>query len=149
MAVKSVQFLAILLMALALIPAGAHFFELPNKLGLARDAYFTVQGIYAGWALFGIVLVGGLLVNIVLAIMLRHDRPASIFALIGFLALAATLAIFFVWVFPANQATANWTEIPENWEALRRQWEYGHAVNAIITLVGFCAIVLAALTARD
>jgi hypothetical protein len=109
MALKSVQFLAILLMALALIPAGAHFFALPNKLGLTRDAYFTVQG--AGWALFGVVLVGGLIVNLVLAIMLRHDRLAFIFALIGFLALAATLAIFFVWVFPANQATANWTEI--------------------------------------
>jgi hypothetical protein len=29
-------------MALALIPAGAHLFELPNKINLSRDAYLTV-----------------------------------------------------------------------------------------------------------
>ena len=41
--------------ALAWIPAGAHLFELPNKINLLRDADLTVQGIYAGWAWFGIV----------------------------------------------------------------------------------------------
>ena len=60
MLAKPVQFLAILFMALALVPGGAHLFELPNKIGLGEDAYFAVQQIYAGWALFGIVLFGAL-----------------------------------------------------------------------------------------
>ena len=38
---------------------------------------------------------------------------------------------------PANQATNNWTQIPANWEHLRWQWEVSHAVNAVITFVGF------------
>src|SRR5690606_16447499 len=60
MGAKTAQFLAIMLTALALVPAGAHFFELPNKIGLAEDDYFVVQNIYRGWALFGIVLFGAL-----------------------------------------------------------------------------------------
>ena len=35
-----------ILTALALVPAGAHLFELPNKIGLAQDQYFIVQSIY-------------------------------------------------------------------------------------------------------
>jgi hypothetical protein len=57
MALKVVQFFAVILTALALVPAGAHFFELPNKIELAQDHYFIVQNIYRGWALFGIVVV--------------------------------------------------------------------------------------------
>jgi hypothetical protein len=149
MAVKTVLFLAIVLTALCLVPAGAHFFELPNKLPLGRDAYFTVQQIYAGWAFFGIPLFGAIFVNLLLVWMLRADRPAFYFAILGFLTIAAMLVLFFIVVFPTNQATANWTEMPENWEALRSRWEYGHAVNAVITFLGLCAVTLAAVTARD
>jgi hypothetical protein len=39
------------LTALAVVPAGAHFFELPNKIRLSQEQYFTEQGIYRGWAL--------------------------------------------------------------------------------------------------
>jgi hypothetical protein len=34
MALRMVQFLAIVLTALALVPTGAHLFELPNKINL-------------------------------------------------------------------------------------------------------------------
>lgn len=42
------KLLAIVLTAVALVPSAAHLFELPGKIDLARDAYFTVQSIYAG-----------------------------------------------------------------------------------------------------
>jgi hypothetical protein len=116
MRIKIVEFLALVLMALALIPAGAHFFALPNKIGMDQQAYFTAQQIYAGWALFGFVLIPALIVNILLAILLRHDRPAFYFAALAAFSLAANLAVFFTWTFPANQATANWMEVPHNWE---------------------------------
>src|SRR5215468_3043173 len=99
---NTVRFLAVILTALALIPAGAHLFELPNKINLAQDQYFTVQNIYRGWALFAAVLF-----TLVLAIMLRGERLAFWLALAAFLCMAATVAIFFTWTFPANQATNN------------------------------------------
>ena len=64
---RLLRFLAVVLTALALVPAGAHLFEMPNKIGLPRDAYFAVQGIYSGWALFGVVLFGALAANLGLA----------------------------------------------------------------------------------
>jgi hypothetical protein len=149
MGLRVAQFLAIVLTALALVPAGAHFFELLNKINLGEEDYFVVQSIYRGWALFGIVLFGALAANLVLAIMLRHRRGPFWLALLGFLLIAATLAVFFTWTYPTNQATENWTVAPANWEELRRQWEYAHATNAVLTFVALCAVTLSTLTARD
>lgn len=144
MASRVVHFLAVVLTALALVPAGAHLFAMPNKIGLPQDAYFTVQGIYRGWALFGFILAGALAANLALAIMLRRPhRGSALLALGAVLALVATLAVFFTWTEPANRATANWTVVPENWQDLRRQWEFAHAAGAVLTFVALCCAVLA------
>jgi hypothetical protein len=146
---RTAQFFAILLTALALVPAGAHLFSLPNKLTMSQDEYFTTQQAYNGWALLGTVLIGALVADLVLALVLRGQWFACLLAILGVLALAATFALFFAFTFPANEATSNWTIAPENWDILRRQWEYSHAANALIIFVGFCAIVLASVLARD
>jgi hypothetical protein len=57
-----------------LVPGGADLFALPNKIGLAQTDYFIVQGIYRGWALFALVIIPALLVNLLLAYMLRAQR---------------------------------------------------------------------------
>ena len=142
------QFLAIVLTALALVPAGAHLSELPNKIGLAQDDYFVVQGIYRGWALFGIVLFGALAANLATAVGVRRQRTPFWLALAAFLLVAATLAIFFTWTYPANQATSNWTVVPPNWQELRRQWEYAHAINAVLTFLALCAVTWSVLLTR-
>jgi hypothetical protein len=149
MALRMVQFLAIVLTALALVPAGAHLFELPNKIDLPRDAYLTVQGIYAGWAWFGIVDLGALVMNVVLAIELRRQRLARYFAGTAALCFVIFFAIFFTWTFPANQATANWATLPDDWSGLRQEWEYSHAVNAAVMLIALCSVTLAVITAHQ
>jgi hypothetical protein len=149
MAMKVVHFFTIILTALAVVPGGAHLFALPNKISLAQEPYFVAQGIYRGWALFGIVLFTAVAANLVLTVMLRHQRTPFWLALAAFLGLAATLVIFFAWTYPANVATANWTAAPANWAELRTQWEYSHAANAVITFAALCAVTLSALLARD
>ena len=139
------QFITITLIALELIPTGAHFFELPNKMALSRDQYFVVQQIYSGWAYFGVVLIGAIISSFALAIALRNRRPAFWYALAGFVLISATLAIFFTWTYPANLATNNWTMIPENWQQLRLQWEYSHAANAVLTFAALCSVTAGAL----
>ena len=57
------KLIALALTALTLIPSGAHLFELPGKIDLDRDAYFTVQGIYAGWAWFAVPIFAAILAN--------------------------------------------------------------------------------------
>jgi hypothetical protein len=148
MALRVAQFLAIVFTALALVPAGAHLAELPNKIGLAEDDYFVVQGIYRGWACFGIALFGALGANLVLAILARRQRAPFRLAFLAFLLVAATLAIFFTWTYPANHATANWTVVPQNWQELRLQWEYAHASNAVLTFLALCAVTMSVLLTR-
>jgi hypothetical protein len=149
MGLRVAQFLAIVLIALALVPAGAHLFELPNKIGLAQDDYFVVQNIYRGWALFGIVLFGGLAADLIVAVMVRRQRAPFRLALLAFLLVVATLVIFFTWTYPANQATSNWTVVPADWQELRTQWEYAHATNAVLTFLALCALTWSVLLTRD
>jgi hypothetical protein len=148
MNLRVVQFLAVMPTALALIPAGAHLFELPNKIDLPRDAYLVVHGVYAGWAWFGIVDLAALVMNVALAVRLRRQRPAVYFAAGAALCFVVFLAIFFTWTFPANQATANWTTLPDNWNGLRQEWEYSHAVNTAVMLIALCSVTLAVITAK-
>jgi hypothetical protein len=145
MPMTALRLLAVLLTALALVPSAAHLFELPNKIGLGREQYFTVQAIYRGWILFAIVVSGALAANASLAIALRARRRPFGSAAAAALLIAATLAVFFVWTFPANQATADWTVVPEDWAALRVRWEYSHAVNAVLAFGSLCGIVWANL----
>lgn len=149
MPLRTTQFLAILLTALALVPAGAHLFALPGKIDLGREAYYTVQEIYRGWALFGFVLVGAMTANLVLTIMLQGSGLHFALACAAFLLVTATLAVFFLGAFPANQETQNWTLVSTDWRALRWQWEAGHAVNAVLTFLALCALVLEAVLPRQ
>jgi hypothetical protein len=134
-----------MLTALALVPSGAHLAALPNKMVMAQAAYFVAQQIYAGWALFGIVLFGALVGKLAHAIMLRKLGRSFGYALASFFLIAANLAIFFIWTFPTNQATNNWTVVPNNWNELRVQWEYSHAANAVVTFAALVCVVIAVL----
>jgi hypothetical protein len=134
------RFAAIVLTAVALIPGGAHLFALPNKLPMLAEDYFAAQAAYRGWALFAIPLFGAIAANLALgtALWRRDLRAWPAFAAAALI--LATLAIFFAWTYPANQATENWTIMPETWETLRRQWEYSHAVNAVLTFAALCFV---------
>ena len=145
---KIIYFLSLLFVALALAPAMAHLLELPNKINLSREDYLKVQQIYRGWALLGFVVVGALLSTLALTITVRHERTAFILALIAFLCIAGTQVIFWTYTYPSNQATNNWTMLPENWAELRRQWEYSHATSAVLNLVALVMLILSFL-ARD
>lgn len=145
---KLAYFIAFLFCGLALGPALAHLLALPNKIALDRDQYFTVQQIYRGWALLGIVVFGALISTLGLAVVLRGERRPALWALLAFLCIAGTQGIFWSFTYPANQATVNWTEIPAGWELLRTQWEYSHAASAGLNLIALLALVLSVLSWR-
>jgi len=138
------KILTLFLTMLTAVPGLAHLFELPNKIGLPMGAYFIVQGIYAGWAWFGAVIILAIVANLALSWWLwRNDRRSAIFAIASAVLIAASLIIFFNYTFPANQETLNWTMIPEDWERLRIAWEYSHAANALINTAAFLATSVA------
>ncbi len=145
---RTIYFLSLLFVALALAPAMAHLLELPNKINLSRDEYLTVQQIYRGWSLLGVVVFGALLSTLALTITLRHERKAFFYALISFLCILGTQIVFWTYTYPTNQITNNWTMLPENWTELRRQWEYSHATSALLNLLAMISLSVSVLV-RD
>jgi hypothetical protein len=145
MALKTVWFLSLFFVALALAPAMAHLLALPNKINMPREQYLIVQQIYRGWALLGIVVIGALLSTLTLTVVVRKPPKRFVLVLVAFLCMAGTQVLFWTFTFPANQQTHNWTVLPGNWLALRDQWEYSHAASAGLNLVAFVALVLSVL----
>ena len=139
------RFLAVIITGLSLIASAAHAFELLNKIGLPKEEYFIVQQIYSGWWIVGLLLPLAFLANVGNAITLRDNRTSMMVSIAAAAPVALNLIIFMLFTQPANAATQNWTVQPENWEALRLQWEYSHAVNAAVNFLAFCCAVFASI----
>jgi hypothetical protein len=135
--------LALVLTAVALMPAAAHVLELPNKLPLAREAYLTVQQVYRGWSRIGFVVVAATIATLWLAVV--SDESSEVPATIAFLAILMTQVVFWLYTFPVNRRTHNWTEAPENWEELRDRWEISHAASALLNFIAFVCVAVAIL----
>jgi hypothetical protein len=148
MVFESVRVLAVISVAFCLIPAGAHFFELVNKMSLSTAEYMTTQKIYAGWSFFGVAIIAAILFTLTHTLMVRAERTAFLLSLAALPCLGATQVIFWTFTYPVNAATSNWTIIPQDFEAARRQWEYSHAVNAVLTFAALMTITLSAFTYR-
>jgi hypothetical protein len=141
-------FAAILATGIALGPALAHLFELPNKIGMTEQNYFTVQQAYRGWDRLAFVLVAELASMIWLAVLYWHEPGVRWPVLAAIVCLGVAQAVFWAFTFPANVATANWIRIPENWEVLRRNWEYSHAAGAVFQLLALASLTVALLSRR-
>lgn len=146
---KTIYFVSLVFVALALVPSMAHLLELPNKMRLTRDEYLVVQQIYRGWALLGIVVFGALISTLLLTITVRRDRRAFILALVSFLCIVGTQIVFWTYTFPTNQITNNWTMLPDNWANLRRQWEYSHATSALLNLLAMISLSASVMVHKD
>lgn len=141
---RLVHFGAIVLTAVILAPALSHLFSLSSKMAMDERAYFDAQAAYRGWSLFAVPLIATILLDAWLAFAARDARAHLVLFAIAGIAVALTLVVFFAWVQPGNKATANWTEIPADWRALRLRWEYGHAASALLTFASFLAVTAAA-----
>jgi len=76
MAGKTIQFLAVVLTALALLPGGAHLMALPAKIGMPEDPYFVTQQIYRGWAWAGVVIFLAIFASFAVFAMTRGSNLA-------------------------------------------------------------------------
>lgn len=141
-----IQFAAIVFSGLALVPSAAHVMELPNKIHMSKDDYLNAQRLYRGWQFAGVVVVLAIFATGLMAVQSRHSGAGTqAAAWLAFACVAVTQAVFWVFTFPVNRVTRNWTTAPASWMSLRRRWEFSHAVSAAFNLVAFCAAVLAAL----
>jgi hypothetical protein len=138
-------FVALMATALAMGGALAHALELPNKIGLSRGDYFIAQRLYDGWNRLAYLLLVQLAGIVAVIALYRREPRVLTPAIVALAALIAAQAVFWVWTFPANVATQQWTAQPENWEMLRAQWEYSHLAGAAFQIIVMAALVVAVL----
>jgi hypothetical protein len=146
------RFATLVLAALALTMTSAHVLELPQKMRYDAALYSAVNTtLYRYFAIVGgVYSMGAIVAAIVLAVLVRHQRPTFAWTLAG----AALLVLWFVsWltlVSPVNAQIAaalraDPQAVPALWVQLRMRWEYGHAIGFVIQLLGFCALVVSVL----
>lgn len=92
---RRIQFCTIVLFALALVPVGAHLLELTSKMHLDRSAYLTVQQIYQGWNLLGIVLITALISGLTMTFLSHHQRLSFWLALAACALFGGVFGYFF------------------------------------------------------
>jgi hypothetical protein len=141
-------FVALLSTALALGAALAHALELPNKISLSEHEYFIVQKAYRGWDRLAFLLLVELCSMSAVAVQWRHEPRILWPTVIAIACLLCAQAAFWIYTYPANTATHNWTTVVPDWQARRRQWEYSHAVGAVFQVLAMNALTIAALS-RD
>ena len=137
--------LSVLFSVIALGGGLAHVFALPNKINMPAAEYLVAQQVYSGWAFLGIAIIGALVLSLISAISVRHDRRAFRLRLGAAICIALGLVVFFIFTYPANLATDNWTMLPDNWRELRKQWEYSHAVGAGLNFIAVTLLVVSAV----
>ncbi|HVY58481.1 MAG TPA: DUF1772 domain-containing protein [Xanthobacteraceae bacterium] len=139
---------AIVLTGIVLGAGLAHLLAMPNKMGLAREDYLVAQQVYRGWAFVGVPLYLDMIVILLAAWRMgATDGPVGWALLaLGFLVLGQI--VFWIWTYPANVATAQWTTLPKDWEVLRRQWEISHAAGALCSLAALFSLAVAAVKLR-
>jgi hypothetical protein len=118
-ATRALDFASIAFVVFVLVPSGAHLLELPDELALAL--FLVAAQVVLRW----------------------RERAAFGAALASFACLAAAHAIFWMFTFPANQATLNWTAKPRDFERVRTQWEWSHGAGALLDLAAFAALLWA------
>ncbi|MGE3908904.1 MAG: hypothetical protein AB7K36_06120 [Chloroflexota bacterium] len=146
------RFGALLLAALSMGASFCHALELWPKLQWAAPLYVEVQneppGLYVMFGTVGAVAeVGSVLAAGVLAYLARGRGASARLSLIGAVLLALALISWVVFVAPANSVMREWTptSVPADWLRWRDQWEYAHAANFALKLVGFCALLASVL----
>jgi hypothetical protein len=145
MPLKVLRFVAVMLAALTLGMGFCHLMELPARM--AWDQYLwvgsTVQGgLYRMFGTLGAAIdVAAVIMLIVLAYIMRQkDRGLTALAA-GLYVLA--LALWWTVVFPVNVELAKWVNgpVPADWLQWRARWEWGHAFNTLLQLIGFAALI--------
>jgi hypothetical protein len=166
------QVLAVILAALAMVPAAAHALELPGKMRLHRSEYIAVQSIYyPGFTLAGIGEAASIPATFVL-LLLTPRHTASFWLTLGaLLGLLAVHTIFWFVTQPVNRAWIGAQTLggvgarffsvgaehelgrdraasSSDWSALRDRWEHSHVLRAALAATSFVSLVIAVVMSR-
>ena len=142
-------FASLFLTSIVLAVGLAHLLSLPNKIVLSNEEYIVAQRAYDNWSLASIIILCAIVSTFLQAIRLRGRRDVFVPAVIATICLVIALVIFWLFTFPANQQTHNWTTLPVNWIDIRNKWEYSQAAAAIFELIALVMVIISVLNKKS
>jgi hypothetical protein len=141
--INLLRLLAFVLAGLALIRPMMDLAALPSVINLPKDDYAAVQYANQSWAWPELIQLASFF-SIVGLFFFEQEHNRVIWPIRGaFIAQLLIIVLYAAFTLPINIATFNWTYLPDsNWVWLRTQWEYGHALSAIIGGGSFVLLLL-------
>ncbi|MER9938101.1 DUF1772 domain-containing protein [Mesorhizobium sp. M0088] len=154
------QVAVVMIVALPMALSVAHALELPGKMRLDERTYRAVQHIYyPGFTIGGAAEPLSIIVTGLLLFLVPAGTAAFWLVMVAFVALLATVAIYWIAVHPINKywmedaaagvfgasffSAGGKRDGPQaNWTELRDRWEYAHVARAVLTSVGLLALVI-------
>jgi Sec-independent protein secretion pathway component TatC len=119
-----------------------HLLELPQRMQFDQQLWVRVtvfENVYKLFRSVGAAFeIPAILTAIVLAFLVRKHGSTFYWTLGGAILLVLAFVSWTMFVAPMNAEFAKWltNPIPADWTRYRDQWEYAHAVNAVIKLLG-------------
>jgi hypothetical protein len=155
------EIVAIVLLALTLVPPLAHALELPGKLRLSRDQYVAVQEIYyPGFTIGGFAEIGAIVATGALVFLMPENRGFRL-TLVALVMLLVMHGLYWLLTHPVNKfwvkdanlggagkaffGVGRAADAGGDWAALRDRWEYSHVARAVCAVLSLVAL-LAAIT---
>jgi hypothetical protein len=143
------RFVTMMLAALSMGMAFGHLLELPAKLAYPGPVWLMLQQtLYGNFQLLGLALESAAVAcAVVLTFLVRRRNPALRWTVFGTACLAGAHAAWWIGVAPVNTEIALHTPqaLPPDWAMLRMQWEYTHALRAVLQLAALAALLSSVL----
>jgi uncharacterized membrane protein len=140
-----------MLASLSLSLSMTHLLELPQRMQFDRQLWVRVTVLENVYKLFGSVgaafEITAILTAIVLVFLVRRRGSTFYWTLGGAIFLVLAFVSWIMFVAPMNAEFAKWltNPIPADWRQYRNQWEYAHAINALLKIIGLSLLVISVL----
>jgi hypothetical protein len=149
--IKTWQFITLMLASLSLSLSMTHLLEFPQRMQFDQQLWVRVTVFENVYRLFGSIgaafEITAILTAIVLVFLVRNRGSTFYWTLVGAILLVLAFVSWFVFVAPMNAEFAKWltNPVPGDWMRYRNQWEYAHAINACIKIIGLSFLTIAVL----
>jgi hypothetical protein len=149
--IRSWRFITLMLASFSLSLSMTHLLELPQRMQFDQQLWVRVTVVENVYKLFGSVgavfEITAILTAIVLAFLVRKHGSTFYWTLGGAILLVLAFVSWIVFVAPMNAEFAKWltNPVPVDWTRYRDQWEYAHAVNAFIKIIGLSLLAISVL----
>jgi hypothetical protein len=147
--IRSWRFITLMLASLSLSLSMTHLLELPQRMRFDQQLWVRVTVFENVYKLFGSVgavfELAAILTSLVLVFLVRKRGLTLYWTLGGTICLILAFVSWIAFVAPMNAEFALWltNPIPVDWTRYRDQWEYAHAVNALIKIIGLSLLTIA------